>query len=99
MRRAAGVPAGAVRVQVGEGGFRPARIAVRVGEAVTLAFERDTAPNCGGRVVFPELGIEKTLAPGTVTLVTLPAGPEREIRFACGMGMYRGSVTAVSEGR
>ncbi len=66
------------------------------GERLKLAFLRDTAPNCAQKVVFPKLGIEGRLDPGGIFVVELPA-PERgeEIRFTCGMGMYKGTLVAV----
>ena len=91
------VPTGAVRIRVSAAGFSPARITVPPGRPVTLALDRVDAQNCGGRVVFPELKLERTLAPGHVTLVQLPALKEgAEIRFSCGMGMYRGAVIGLA---
>ncbi len=90
------IPSDAIRVRLSAGGFDPARIDVRAGERLKLAFIRDTAPNCAQKVVFPKLGIEGRLDPGGIFVVELPA-PERgeEIRFTCGMGMYKGTLVAV----
>ena len=65
------------------------------GRPVVLAITRTTEGNCGGRIVFPGLGIEREIAPGGTVVVRLPAQPRGEVRFGCGMGMYRGSVVAV----
>jgi plastocyanin domain-containing protein len=62
---------------------------------VVLAITRTTEGNCGGRIVFPGLGIEREIAPGGTVVVRLPAQRRGEVRFGCGMGMYRGSVVAV----
>lgn len=86
------IPEGAIRVRVDEKGYHPARIAVAAGRPVTLAFIRNDAQNCGGRVVFPALGIDQKLAPGATTLVTLPGQAAQELTFSCGMGMMRGAV-------
>lgn len=84
-------PAGAVRVAVDASGFSPARIEARAGKPLTLAVTRSAGPNCGSRIVFPSLGIEKDLPVGEMTIVELPA-ISGEVAFACGMGMYRGAI-------
>jgi hypothetical protein len=89
------VPAGAVRVRITAQGYEPARVEIPAGRPVTLAIRRTTEGNCGGRIVFPGLGMERAIAPGATVVVRLPAQPRGEVRFGCGMGMYRGSVVAV----
>ncbi len=86
------IPAGAVTVHITPHGFEPARVQIPAGRAVTLAFVRSGDPNCGARVVFPELGISHDIPLGGVALIPLPAVEARELMFGCGMGMYRGSV-------
>jgi hypothetical protein len=93
------IPASAIRVRITPGGFEPARIEVPAGRAVTLAFQRSADPNCGGKVVFPQLGISRDVGLGETTIVELPAQEAGEVRFTCGMGMYRGSVVAAVAGR
>ncbi len=92
------IPSDAIRVRVGAGGFDPARIEVRAGERLKIAFTRDTAPNCAQKVVFPKLGIEGRLGPGETFVVKLPAavGGE-EMRFTCGMGMHQRTVVVPGE--
>jgi hypothetical protein len=90
------VPARAVRVRVSASGFAPDRITLPAGHSATIAFERTDAQNCASSVVFPELGIRWELPAGQTTVVTIPALPARELHFACGMGMYRGSLRLVS---
>ena len=84
------IPEDAIRLSVGAGGFIPARIDIPAGKAVTLAITRDTQPNCASKIVFPDLKIETDLPPGKTVMVNLPAMAARELKFACGMGMYRG---------
>ncbi len=90
----AAVPAEAIRIKVSQNGYTPARVSAPAGRPLTLAFTRDDSPNCGGEVVFPSLGIRAKLPANETVLVNLPALPEGEIRFACGMGMYRGMILA-----
>jgi hypothetical protein len=90
------IPNGATQIKIGEHGYEPARLQVPAGEPVTLAITRTSEGNCGSRIVFPALHIEKEIPPGGMAVLTLPALPPGEIRFSCGMGMYRGAVVAVS---
>jgi hypothetical protein len=86
------VPEGAIRVRVSNEGFEPARIMIASGKPAVLAFDRQDVQNCANSVVFPELGVRKTLTAGEVVLVEVPESTPRELHFACGMGMYRGSL-------
>lgn len=84
------IPRDAIRVSVSQAGFSPSRIEIPAGHPTTIAFTRDLKPNCASKVVIPDLGITKELPPGKTTLVNLPAMGQKELKFACGMGMYRG---------
>lgn len=86
------IPANAIRVRISSSGFQPARLEIPAGSSTALALTRDSSPNCGSRISIPDLGITRELAPGGTVLVTIPAGPAREVRFQCGMGMYRGAI-------
>ena len=88
------VPPGAVRVRVTSHGYEPAKLDIPANQALEIAFTRDTTSNCGGEVIFPTLGIRKTLPLGQTVIVKLPAQPAGEISFSCGMGMYRGMMIA-----
>jgi hypothetical protein len=83
---------GAIRVTVSRSGFEPARIEVLQNEPIHLAFTRLDAQNCGSEVVFPSLGLRKSLPVGQTVLVDLPARAAGQLSFACGMGMYKGAV-------
>jgi len=71
-------------------GFQPSRIEAGKGRA--LVFRRTTDKTCATSVVFPTLGIEKTLPLNTDVAVDLPLGATGELAFQCGMGMDRGKV-------
>lgn len=90
------IPAGAIAVQITPTGFDPVRVPIPAHRAVTLAFIRSGQPNCGNRVVFPELGLTREVPLGGIALVELPAHSPGELRFTCGMGMYRGSLVVRS---
>ncbi len=95
-KSATGAPAGALPVRITPGGFDPMRLEVPADQPLRLALLRSSESNCGGKIVFPALGITTEIRPGGMTLLDLPPQPSGEIRFTCGMGMYRGSVVAVS---
>jgi hypothetical protein len=86
------IPPNAIRVRVSDSGFEPARITAVSGKSLTLAFHREDAQNCVNAIVFPELGIRRTLAPGETVVIEIPALGPREYHFACGMNMYRGAL-------
>ncbi len=88
------IPQGAIPIRVSARGFEPASLKLPTTEAVVLAFTRDRTPNCGSEIVFPSLGIRKSLPSGETLLVELPGSRTEELRFTCGMGMYRGLIVA-----
>lgn len=79
-------------ISVSATGYSPARIVVPEGKFIRLAFQRLDAQNCGGRVVFPELGIDRELPPGKTVLIEIAPQAAKEFKFSCGMGMYRGAL-------
>src|SRR5205085_11848754 len=86
------IPPDAIAIKVGKSGYEPARIEVKKGENVKLAFQRIDAENCASSVHFPSLGIERELPVGKTVVVEFTPGETGEINFACRMGMYRGIV-------
>jgi Cu+-exporting ATPase len=75
-----------------KGGYSPNLIRVREGTPVRLVFDRQEAGDCTSRVVFPGLGLSRSLAPFART--TIEFTPERsgEYGFACGMNMVHGTL-------
>ncbi len=88
------LPAGAIRVEVGAEGFSPARVPVKAGTSVQLAFRRTEDAGCGDRVVFPALKLERALPVGQTVLVQVLAPKSGELAFTCGMDMLRGALVA-----
>lgn len=75
-----------------DGGYSPARIVVREGERIRLRFtQRDYSP-CVAEVVFPTLGIRRTLPVNESVVVELPSLSAGEYAFRCGMSMIRGTL-------
>ena len=75
-----------------DGGYRPSRIVVREGERVRLRFVRRDYGPCTEEVVFPELGIRRTLPTNEPVLVDLPLLRAGEYAFRCGMHMIHGTL-------
>src|SRR5205085_3374144 len=86
------VPAGAIRIVVGSGGYQPARVELPRGRPATLAFLRPSAGNCGGELVIPALGIQRELPPGRTVLVRFTPADSAEIPFHCGVDMLQGLI-------
>ncbi|HMV47064.1 MAG TPA: multicopper oxidase domain-containing protein [Blastocatellia bacterium] len=86
------IPADAIKVTVSKDGYTPAKLTVKAGQPVKLAFTRTDEENCGGTVVFPKLKISAKLPVGQTVLVELPAQEKGELSFACGMNMLKGTL-------
>lgn len=86
------IPADAIKVTVSKDGYSPAKLTVKAGQPVKLAFTRTDEENCGGTVVFPKLKISAKLPVGQTVLVELPAQEKGELSFACGMNMLKGTL-------
>ncbi len=89
------LPPDGIRIAIDPSGFDPARIFVPERKPFSLVFLRSAEANCGSKVVFPDLGITRDIPYMGVVVVELPPLSAGEIRFTCGMGMYRGSIVAV----
>lgn len=84
-----------IAIEVNDDGYLPARIEIERGAPVTLVFKRTTDHTCATDVHF-------TLPDGTKIDRELPLGVEvelplrvekpGEIRYSCGMDMFRGTI-------
>lgn len=89
-------PSGVQTVEIAvHGGYRPAAIRARAGVPLRVVFQRDDDDVCSERVVFSAPRLDRRLVPSGTTTVELPAQPAGEIRFTCGMGLYRGHIELV----
>lgn len=82
-----------IAVTVDGEGYHPARIPAPAGQPITLVFTRTTDQTCGQVLVFPDLSIRRELPLREPVAVTITP-PRGELRFTCGMDMYRGAVVA-----
>jgi Cu+-exporting ATPase len=57
-----------------------------------LTFDRQEDGDCSARVVFPELGVNRWLAPHARTMLELRADRTGTFEFACAMNMLHGTL-------
>jgi plastocyanin domain-containing protein len=75
-----------------KGGYQPAAIVAKAGQALRLNFTRRESTPCGEEVVLPHFGKRAHLPEGrTVPIEVTPERPG-EYEFTCGMNMYRGKL-------
>ena len=75
-----------------KGGYSPNLIRVREGVPLRLVFDRQEAGDCTSRVVFPDFGISRFLAPFARTALQFTPERSGEFGFACGMNMVHGTL-------
>ena len=75
-----------------KGGYQPATVVAKAGQALRLNFTRREASPCGEEVVLPDFGRRAHLPEGRTVAVEIR--PERPgvYEFTCGMNMYRGKL-------
>ncbi len=79
------------------GGYSPSVVRARTGSPLRLTFDRRESNDCSARVVFPDFGVNRFLAPIATTTIELPTDRPGSFDFACGMNMIHG--TLVIEGQ
>jgi P-type Cu+ transporter len=80
-----------VRIAV-KGGYSPNLIRARAGVPLQLIFDRQETGDCTSRVVFPDFGVSRSLAPFSTTTVEFTPDRSGEFGFACGMNMVHGKL-------
>ena len=81
-----------------KGGYSPNLIRAREGVPLRLVFDRQEAGDCTSRVVFPDLGVSRSLAPFARTTVEFTPERSGEFGFACGMNMVHGTLLVEPDG-
>jgi Cu+-exporting ATPase len=80
-------------VVVVRGGYAPASVRGVAGMPLRIVFDRQEDGDCSSRVVFPDLGINRWLAPHARTTVEIPSDRAGTFEFACAMNMLHGTLT------
>ncbi len=86
------IPTDAVEIKIGANGFTPSRLEISSRKVTKIALTRDAAPNCGNKIIFPSLDVSQDLRPGQTVIIEMAPQPIGELRFHCGMGMYKGAI-------
>jgi RND family efflux transporter MFP subunit len=81
------------RVEVGDQGFTPARIALRAGVPARITFVRTSEQTCATEISFPALEITRTLPLNRPVDIEFTPGKEA-VEFICSMRMLKGLVVA-----
>jgi plastocyanin domain-containing protein len=77
---------------VGASGYSPSEVTATAGEPLRLVFTRTTDEGCGQQLVFPTLDIRRDLPLDEPVAVDITVPASGQVRFTCGMDMYRGAV-------
>jgi plastocyanin domain-containing protein len=78
-----------------DGGYRPDRVIVNIGDPVRLSFNRLDRNSCLDEVLIPDFGISTRLPVGQTTTVEFTPTKAGEYTFTCGMRMFRGAIEVV----
>ncbi|MDO8715759.1 MAG: heavy metal translocating P-type ATPase [Dehalococcoidales bacterium] len=81
-----------------KGGYSPDVIRVKKDVPLRLIFDRKEAGDCSSRVVFPDFGASKTLAPFAKTTLEFTPDKAGRFGFACGMNMLHGMLIVEENG-
>ncbi|MHA2027806.1 MAG: heavy metal translocating P-type ATPase [Candidatus Kariarchaeaceae archaeon] len=79
-----------------KGGYDPPLILVQPNLPIRIKFDRQEATDCSARVVFPELGISRSLGAFETTIIEIPPLEEGDYEFACSMNMLKGKLIVSS---
>ena len=77
-----------------DGGYAPATVRVKAGQAVRLVFDRKDANPCSDEVVIPAFSVRKFLPTGERTTIEVTPPTAGRYDFTCGMSMLRGTIIA-----
>ncbi|WP_405139110.1 sulfite exporter TauE/SafE family protein [Nocardia sp. NBC_01388] len=75
--------------------YSPKNVEVRSGVATTLVVKTNGTQGCIRSMVFPSLGVQKTLPATGETRIDLGVLQPGRLDYTCGMGMYSGIITIV----
>ena len=79
-------------VSVTEKGFEPARLEVPADRELVLRFTRKVAESCADAVVVQGDPVKHMLPQDKTVEIRLTAPKTGQVRFACPMDMYRGTI-------
>ncbi len=82
-------------IEITAAGYNPPSIIVPVGKPFSVTFIRRDDKSCGTEVIFPDLGIHKSLPLNQPVKIDFPAQlAGKELNFTCPMNMLNGKAVA-----
>jgi plastocyanin domain-containing protein len=75
-------------------GYSPAAVHAQAGIPTTVLIQSDDAQGCIRAFTVPDLDIQQILAATGQTRVEIGTLHPGTLAYACGMGMYTGTITA-----
>ena len=78
-----------------DGGYKPSTVEVVAGKPVRITFEKKDYSGCTREVVFPTLGLKRTLKTNEPVVIELPPQAKGGLEFHCGMKMVKGKLVVV----
>ena len=81
-----------VAISVTDAGFEPALVTVAAGHPVTLVVTRKSDQTCATDFVMEDRGIKRALPLNRAVEITFTPEKPGDLRFACAMDMFRGTV-------
>ena len=85
-----------IPIAVTDEGFSPKTVDAKVGEAITLRFNRTTKSECLKAISIPEFKVSKDLPMNTPVDVTIKPDKEGKLVFQCWMAMVKGTINVTS---
>lgn len=83
-----------VAVSANPGGYTPARTQAKAGLPTTLVITSDQPTGCARSFTIAALGVQQILPSSGETRIDLGVLAPGALAYACGMGMYTGTITA-----
>jgi hypothetical protein len=72
--------------------YEPSALSIPADKPVRLVINRKEDTACSSQIVFPQLGVTRSLKPNGTTVVNLPAAKAGTYTMTCGMGMMSGQL-------
>lgn len=84
-----------IEITARTGEYSPDTVKATAGQPTTLVVKSDNAQGCVRSFTIPSLNVDKILPVRGETRIDLGVLKAGELPFACGMGMYTGTITVV----
>lgn len=92
----ASAPTNDATINVFNNGYSPHNFSVKVNQPVNLSLVTQSTYSCASVFTIPALNITQVLPPTGTTNVTFTPTKTGLLTFACGMGMYTGTINVVN---